>query len=70
MHRRLDVTAASPGQTNSEQGRRAPDTFLFIVMINEPRGLSKVDFSLSAAFWVNRSLTTWWDLPSPTPAVR
>ena len=35
-------------------------------MVNEPRNLMKIEFSLSAAYWINRSLTTWYDLPTTT----
>ena len=38
-----------------------------IVMVNEPRNLMKIDFSLSAPYWINQSLTTWYDPLTPTP---
>ncbi len=58
-----------PGQTSAIAGQEGARHLPVIVMINEPRGLSKVDFSLSAAYWVNRSLTTWFaPVAQPTPS--
>ena len=59
--------SVSSSQTRSIAGQEGARHLPVIVMINEPLGLSKADFSLSSAFWVNRSLTHWWKVPTPLP---
>jgi cytochrome oxidase Cu insertion factor (SCO1/SenC/PrrC family) len=62
--------SVSSSPTRSIAGQEGARHLPVVVMLNEPLGLSKVDFSLSSAFWVNRSLTKWWNLPVPLPTTK
>ena len=59
----LSSTPVDPQGGGGRDGFHLP----VIVMVNEPRNLMKIDFSLSAPYWINRSLTTWYDPPPPHP---